>query len=76
AEAVAEEEAPKPKRRSRAKKAPVVGLAEPEAAPSEPAAVVPAPKPEPAPVASNDAADAAPDSDEPRRSGWWSRTFG
>ena len=76
AEAVAEEEVPKPKRRSRAKKAPVVELAEPEAAPSEPAAVVPAPQPEPAPVASNDAADAAPDSDEPRRSGWWSRTFG
>jgi len=75
-EVAAEEEAPKPKRRSRAKKPPVVELAEPEAAPAEPAAVQPEPQPELATVASNDSAEAPADSDEPRRSGWWSRTFG
>ena len=100
AEAAAPEEAPatddaaKPKRRSRAKKAPMADLAEPDAAPAEPAALeavaAEAPtKPKPsrtrAPakveadaVATTDTATLTddPDSDEPRRSGWWSRTFG
>ena len=69
-EAASEEEAAKPKRRSRAKKVPVVETAEPEAAPAKPAAAQPAT--DLTPVASNDGAE---DPDQPRRSGWWARTF-
>ena len=89
-EPVAEADAPlaegeaKPKRRSRAKKAPVVELAEPAAPPAELAPVKPAPEPiqaparsaKPAPEPVNDAAAEELASDEPPRSGWWSRTFG
>ncbi|NUR46451.1 MAG: ribonuclease E/G [Sphingomonas sp.] len=57
----AEEAQPAPKpRRGRGKKA---AVAEAE----------PAPEPAPPPPANNDTAE---DSDEPRRSGWWQRTFG
>ena len=68
---VAEEE-PKPKRRSRAKTAPVVDLAEPAAAPAPKPARITKPAAEPV----NDAAAESPATDEPLRSGWWSRTFG
>jgi ribonuclease E len=63
AEAPAAEEAPAeaPKRRARAKK-------KADDAPVEPA---PAPKAAPAPEASNE-----DDAGEPRRGGWWQRTFG
>ena len=61
----AEEEQPAPKpRRGRSKKA-----AAAEAEQVAPAA----PEPTPPPAANNDVAE---DSDEPRRSGWWQRTFG
>ncbi len=60
--AEAEQPAPKP-RRGRGKKATAA-----EADPN------PAPEPSPPPPANNDTAD--DDADEPRRSGWWQRTFG
>ena len=61
----AEEEPPAPKpRRGRGKKA---AAAEAEQAPPT------ASEPTPPPAANNDTAE---DSDEPRRSGWWQRTFG
>jgi ribonuclease E len=67
----AEQAAPaeKPARKRRSKKA--------EAAPAEAEAEPAAPESEPAPVpaANNDAAEAE-ESGEPRRSGWWQRTFG
>jgi ribonuclease E len=67
----AEQAAPaeKPARKRRSKKA--------EAAPAEAEAEPATPEPEPAPVpaANNDAAEAE-ESGEPRRSGWWQRTFG
>ena len=76
---VADEE-PKPKRRSRAKKAPVVELAEHEAELAQSDVVEPAPKPiraaKPALEPVDDASVEEPASDEPPRSGWWSRTFG
>jgi ribonuclease E len=63
------EPAEKPVRKRRSKKA--------EAAPAEAEAEPAAPEPEPAPVpaANNDTAGAE-ESGEPRRSGWWQRTFG
>jgi ribonuclease E len=64
AETVDQEAAPeKPARKRRSKKA--EAAAEQEAAPVE--------EPIPVPAANNDIAD---DSEEPRRSGWWQRTFG
>jgi len=65
-ETAADAEPAKPKRRSRAKKA----VPEAEAAIETPAET-------PVPAADNDAADGTTeDSDEPRRGGWWQRTFG
>jgi len=61
------EAASKPKRRSRAKKA------------EAPAEAAPEPAPAPAPAANNDqlAEDEGLGEDgEPRRGGWWQRTFG
>ncbi|GAC1574577.1 MAG: ribonuclease E/G [Sphingomicrobium sp.] len=69
----AEEEPAKPKRRSRTKKVPVVDPGEPKAVQPDPATVQP--EPQLATVASNDVAE-DPVNGEPRRSGWWSRTFG
>ncbi len=67
AETATDAEPTKPKRRSRAKKA----------APEAEAPAVEAPAETPVPAADNDAAEgAAPESDEPRRGGWWQRTFG
>ncbi len=73
-------EAPaKPKRKSRAKK-PVPSSA--EGGPVEEAVAADAPKPEkkpapaPALAASNDPVENSDDDGEPRRGGWWNRTFG
>ena len=76
-EAVADEPSVKPKRKTRAKKAAPV---ESEQAPVEEEAVAAKPsapaKPVPAPTASNDPVEDGDDDGEPRRGGWWNRTFG
>ena len=83
AEAVAEvavEAAPepeaKPKRASRAKAAPKVKAAEPVAESAEEAPAKPkrASRAKAKPVAAE--TEAAPGADEPKRGGWWQRTFG
>ena len=64
-----------PKRRSRAKK--LVPSDVDGTAPEAEAAAVEVPADAPVPEADNDAAEGSPDdSDEPRRGGWWQRTFG
>jgi len=68
------EAAEKPKRKSRAKKADTAAEAAPKAAET----ARKAPRTAKAPAASNDqpAEDEAADDGEPRRGGWWQRTFG
>jgi ribonuclease E len=61
--------AEKPARKRRSKKA-EAALAEAEAE-----SAAPEPEPAPMPAANNDAAEAE-EPGEPRRSGWWQRTFG
>jgi len=75
AETATDAEPAKPKRRSRAKK-PVSSDVE-GAAPEAEVPAVEVPADAPVPEADNDASEGSPDdSDEPRRGGWWQRTFG
>ena len=74
-EAAAEEPVAKPKRKSRAKK-PAASEAEPAPVEEAPVATKVPAKAAPAPAASNDPTGDDDDDGEPRRGGWWQRTFG
>ena len=74
-EAAADEPAAKPKRKSRAKK-PAASEPDPALVDETPVATKAPAKAAPAPAASNDPTGDDDDDGEPRRGGWWQRTFG